>query len=43
MIDTKFNSILIIGIGLIGSSLARAIKENDLAKNIQIILKNATS
>jgi prephenate dehydrogenase len=34
MINTKFNSILIIGIGLIGSSLARAIKENDLAKNI---------
>ena len=34
MTYTGFNSVLIVGIGLIGSSLARAIKENDLAKNI---------
>ena len=34
MTNIRFNSILIIGIGLIGSSLARAIKENDIAKNI---------
>ena len=30
----NFNSILIIGMGLIGSSIARAIKENQLSKNI---------
>ena len=34
MINIKFDSVLIIGIGLIGSSIARAIKENNLAKNI---------
>ena len=34
MIHTRFNSVLIIGVGLIASSLALAIKENDLAKNI---------
>jgi len=34
MISTRFNSVLIVGVGLIGSSIARAIKENDLAKNI---------
>ena len=40
MTDVRFNSVLIIGIGLIGSSLARAIKENDLAKNIYGLDKN---
>ena len=40
MTDVSFNSVLIIGIGLIGSSLARAIKENDLAKNIYGLDKN---
>ena len=34
MKNIKHNSVLIVGMGLIGSSLARAIKENDLAKNI---------
>lgn len=34
MNNLKFNSILIIGMGLIGSSLARAIKKNNLANNI---------
>ena len=34
MSKVKFDSVLIIGVGLIGSSLARAIRENDLAKNI---------
>ena len=30
----KFNSVLIIGMGLIGSSISRALIENDLANNI---------
>tara|TARA_B110000196_G_C21138406_1_gene662464 strand:- start:393 stop:1310 length:918 start_codon:yes stop_codon:yes gene_type:complete len=30
----EFNSVLIIGLGLIGSSLARAIKESELSENI---------
>ena len=34
MSNIKFNSVLIIGVGLIGSSLARAIRDNNLAKNI---------
>jgi len=34
MKNLSFNSILIIGVGLIGSSLARAIKEYKLANNI---------
>ena len=34
MVNIKFNSILIIGTGLIGSSLARAIKENKISKEI---------
>lgn len=34
MINKKLNSVLIVGIGLIGSSLARAIRDNNLAKNI---------
>ena len=34
MNNIKFNSVLIVGVGLIGSSLARAIRENNLAKNI---------
>jgi cyclohexadieny/prephenate dehydrogenase len=34
MSKVKFDSVLIIGVGLIGSSLARAIREYDLAKNI---------
>ena len=34
MNNIKLNSILIIGLGLIGSSLARAVQENRLAKNI---------
>jgi len=40
MTNTKFNSVLIVGVGLIGSSLARAIKENDLAINIYGIDNN---
>jgi len=32
--EKEFNSILIIGLGLIGSSLARALKEYELADNI---------
>ena len=34
MNNIKFNSVLIIGVGLIGSSLARAIREKDLSNNI---------
>ena len=34
MNNIKFNSVLIVGVGLIGSSLARAIRDNNLAKNI---------
>jgi len=34
MSKVKFDSVLIIGVGLIGSSLARAIREYDLAKKI---------
>ena len=34
MSNIRYNSVLIIGVGLIGSSLARAIKENNLSKNI---------
>ena len=34
MSNVKFNSVLIIGVGLIGSSLARAIREYDLAEKI---------
>ena len=40
MSNIKFNSILIIGVGLIGSSLARAIREYDLAKFIYGIDSN---
>ena len=31
---TKFNSVLIIGMGLIGSSISRALTENHVAKNV---------
>ena len=31
---TKFNSVLIIGMGLIGSSIARALTENHVVNNI---------
>jgi cyclohexadieny/prephenate dehydrogenase len=34
MSKKEFNSVLIIGLGLIGSSLARALKDYDLAENI---------
>ena len=34
MSNIRYNSILIVGVGLIGSSLARAIREKNLAKNI---------
>ena len=30
----KFNSVLIIGMGLIGSSISRALTENHVAKNV---------
>ena len=40
MVDIKFKSILIIGVGLIGSSLARAIKEHDLSEDIYGIDSN---
>ena len=30
----KFNSVLIIGMGLIGSSIARALYENNITSNI---------
>jgi len=40
MSNIKFNSVLIIGVGLIGSSLARAIREYDLAKCIYGIDNN---
>jgi Prephenate dehydrogenase len=31
---TKFNSVLIIGMGLIGSSISRALTENHVANNV---------
>ena len=31
---TKFNSVLIIGMGLIGSSISRALTENRVANNV---------
>ena len=34
MSKKKFDSILIIGLGLIGSSLVKAINENSLSENI---------
>ena len=34
MNQAKYNSVLIIGVGLIGSSLARAIKDFNISKNI---------
>jgi len=34
MSNPKFNNVLIIGVGLIGSSLARSIKKNNIAKKI---------
>ena len=34
MIKNKFNSVLIIGMGLIGSSLSRAIKKKNISNNI---------
>ena len=34
MNNIKFNSVLIIGLGLIGSSLAHAIKKKKLSDNI---------
>lgn len=34
MIENQFNSVLIVGLGLIGSSLSRAIKEYRISKNI---------
>ena len=34
MKEKEFNSVLIIGLGLIGSSLLRAVKEYGLAENI---------
>jgi len=40
VVDIKFKSILIIGVGLIGSSLARAIKEHDLSEDIYGIDSN---
>ena len=40
MKNLKFEKVLIIGTGLIGSSLARAIKENEVSKNIFGLDKN---
>ena len=34
MVKKNFNSVLIIGMGLIGSSLSRAIYKNHLATNV---------
>ena len=40
MVKNKFDSVLIFGMGLIGSSIARAIKKNNLAtKAIKIMEK----
>lgn len=36
MLDVQFEKIALIGIGLIGSSLARVIKKNNLAAHISI-------
>jgi Prephenate dehydrogenase len=40
MNSNSYNSILIIGMGLIGSSIARVIKEKKIAKKIYAIDKN---
>jgi len=40
MSDLKFNKIALIGIGLIGSSLARAIRVNNLAHHISIATRS---
>ena len=34
MSEIRFSSVLIVGTGLIGSSIARAIKENNISRNI---------
>ena len=41
MTDSKFDSILIIGLGLIGSSLAHAIKANNISNNVYGIDNNS--
>jgi len=40
MKNNYFQKILIIGTGLIGSSVARAIKKNDISREIYAIDKN---
>ena len=40
MINKPYNSALVIGLGLIGSSIARAIKEKKIAQNISAIDNN---
>ena len=43
MTNNLFNKILIIGVGLIGSSIARAIKEYSVSSNIYGIDKSEKS
>jgi len=40
MSDVEFNKIALVGIGLIGSSIARAVKEKGLAKDIAIATRS---
>ena len=41
MSDVQFNKIALIGIGLIGSSIARAVKEKHLANEVSITTRSA--
>ena len=41
MTEPLFDKITLIGIGLIGSSLARVIRERDIAKTIAISTRSA--
>lgn len=43
MADVKFNKIALIGIGLIGSSLARVIRQKNLADHIAIATRTGTT
>ena len=43
MADVKFNKIALIGIGLIGSSLARVIRQKKLADHIAIATRTGTT
>ena len=41
MIDSSFHRTLIVGVGLIGSSIARALRDNEISSEIHGIDNNA--